>query len=80
MSNKCFQMQDQTNRQIDNVMMPASINKQYKQLFFKIIRGEKLPIVDGLLGTIDAYIRSDYKGQYLKTDVIKMKDNLVQWN
>ena len=58
-------------------MMPASINKQYKQLYFKIIRGEKLPIVDGLLGTIDAYIRTDYKGQSLKTDVIKMKDYLV---
>jgi len=39
----------------DNVMMPASIKKHYKQLHFRIIRGEKLPKTD-TFGTIDAYI------------------------
>lgn len=39
----------------DNVMMPASIKKAYKQLHFRIIRAEKLPKTD-TFGTIDAYI------------------------
>ena len=39
--------------------MPASIKKQYKQLYFRIIRAEKLPKTDRF-GTIDAYITTDF--------------------
>jgi hypothetical protein len=37
------------------VMMPASIKKQYKQLKIRFIKGEKFPKMD-IGGTIDAYI------------------------
>lgn len=61
------------------VLMPASIKKQYKQLYFRIIRGEKLPKTD-TFGTIDAYIKTTFNSKTIKTDVIKMKDDLVQWD
>lgn len=55
--------------------MPASIKKQYKQLYFRIFKGEKLPKMDRF-GTIDAYISTTFFKQTLKTNVITMKDNV----
>lgn len=43
----------------DSVMMPASIKKQYKQLYFRIFKAEKLPKMDRF-GTIDAYIQTTF--------------------
>ena len=43
----------------DNVMMPASIKKQYKQLKFRIFKAEKLPKMDRF-GTIDAYMTTTF--------------------
>ena len=37
------------------VLMPSSIKRQYKQLYFRIFKAEKLPKMDRF-GTIDAYI------------------------
>jgi Ca2+-dependent lipid-binding protein len=56
--------------------MPASIKKNYKQLHFRIIRGEKLPETD-TFGTIDAYIKTTFNSKTIKTDIIKMKDDVV---
>jgi hypothetical protein len=66
----------------ENIMMPSSIKKQYKQLYFRIFRGEKLPKMDGFIGggSIDAYICTSFFKQTLKTTVIKMKDNCVNWD
>ena len=63
----------------DNILMPASIKKQYKQLYFRIFKAEKLPKMDRF-GTIDAYISTSFFKQTLKTEVVTMKDNLVQWD
>ena len=41
------------------IMMPPSIKKQYKQLYFKIFKAENLPKMDRF-GTIDAYIETTY--------------------
>lgn len=60
-------------------MMPPSIKKQYKQLYFKIFKAENLPKLD-TFGTIDAYIETIYFKQKLKTDVYTMKDNQVFWD
>ena len=60
----------------DSIMMPASIKKQYKQLYFRIYKAEKLPKMDRF-GTIDAYISTTFFKQTLKTEVVTMKDNLV---
>lgn len=60
-------------------MMPASIKKQYKQLIFRIYRGRKFPKMD-MFGTIDAYIKTTFMGQTLKTKVIKMENEEVVWN
>ena len=59
--------------------MPASIKKQYKQLYFRILRGEKLPKMD-TFGTIDAYLKTTFFKQSLKTAVVTMKDNVVPWD
>jgi len=56
-------------------MMPASIKKQYKQLYFRIFKGEKLPKTDRF-GTIDAYITTTFFKQNMKTHTITMKDNV----
>jgi Ca2+-dependent lipid-binding protein len=61
------------------IMMPASIKKQYKQLYFRIFRGENLPQTD-MLGTIDAYLETTFFKQNLKTQIVTMKDKLVQWD
>jgi hypothetical protein len=63
----------------DNVMIPPSIKKQYKQLFFSIVRGEKLPKTDRF-GTIDAYIEVNQFKSKLKSSVVTMSNNLVEWN
>lgn len=46
--------------------MPASVAKSYKQLFFRFIKAEELPLMDKVggfaLGTIDAYIMINHKG------------------
>lgn len=55
-------------------MMPASVKKQYKQLYFRIFKGEKLPKMD-MLGTIDAFISTNFFNQTLKTEVVTAKDN-----
>ena len=62
--------------------MPASVQKEYKQLYFKFIKAEHLPIMDGgpFGGTIDAYIYIDHMGSKLKTKVVTMKDDLVDWD
>ena len=60
----------------DSVMMPASIKKNYKQLYFRIYKAEKLPKMDRF-GTIDAYMSTTFFKQTLKTEVVTMKDNLV---
>jgi len=59
--------------------MPASIKKQFKQLYFRIFKAEKLPKMD-TFGTIDAYLQTTFFKQSLKTNVVTMKDNLVQWD
>lgn len=63
----------------DNVLMPTSIRRQYKQLTFRVIRGEKLPQTDRF-GTIDAYLRTDFNRSKITTPVVTMKDNIVVWN
>lgn len=63
----------------DNVLMPASIKKQYKQLYFRVLRGEKLPKTDRF-GTIDAYVEVNQFRSSLKSSVITMANNLVEWN
>lgn len=51
------------------VMMPASIRKEYKQLKIRFVKGEKLPKMD-LIGTIDAYIQTVYLKKKLKTKAV----------
>ena len=63
----------------DNVMMPASIKKNYKQLHFRVIRGEKLPKTD-TFGTIDAYVMTQFNKQKLKTKTVTMQNKSVEWN
>ena len=59
--------------------MPASVKKSYKQLFFRFLRAEQLPIMDKIAGfatgTIDAYVKIDYMGNKLKTEVVTMGDD-----
>lgn len=51
-------------------------------MYFKFIKAEHLPIMDRgpLGGTIDAYIYIEYMGSKLKSKVVTMKDNLVEWD
>ena len=67
----------------DSILMPASVKKQYKQLFFRIFKAEKLPKMD-TFGTIDAFITTNFFNQTLKTNVVNGKDNkgdlTVQWD
>ena len=52
------------------VMMPPSIKKQFKQIKFKFIKGEKFPKMD-TFGTIDAYISTIFFKKKLKTIAVK---------
>lgn len=63
-------------------IMPASAKREYKQLYFRLYRGTDLPKLDFQLigqGTIDAYVKILYRGQKLKTKVIKQEENKVDW-
>jgi len=51
------------------VMMPPSIKKEYKQLKLRFIKAEKLPKMDQF-GTIDAYIQTVYFKKKLKTKAV----------
>jgi hypothetical protein len=58
--------------------MPASVQKRYKQLVFKIIKAEELPRMDlgglvGNYGTGDPYIIINHMGQAMRTSTKKME-------
>ena len=59
--------------------MPSCIKKDYKQLTIRLIKAEKLPKVD-TFGSIDAYIQLTLFSRKLKTNVVTMANNLVQWD
>lgn len=61
--------------------MPPSIKKQFYQVVFRIYRAEHLPKMD-TFGTIDAFVRLDYLGKKLKTEVITQKksEKDVMWD
>jgi len=50
-------------------MMPASIKKEYKQVKFRFLKGEKYPKMD-LLGTIDAYFTTTFFKKKLRTKAV----------
>ena len=56
------------------VMMPAQIRKQYKQLKIRFIKGEKFPKMD-LAGTIDAYIQTVFFKKKLATQAVTQSKN-----
>ena len=61
---------DQTGSQNDeDVMMPPSIKKVYKQLKMRFVKGEKFPKMD-MGGTIDAYIKTQYLKKKIKTTAV----------
>ena len=59
--------------------MPPSVQKKYKQLYFKFLRAENIPKMD-TFGTTDGYIFLDFKGDKLRTKVDTMKDDIITWN
>jgi hypothetical protein len=63
----------------DNVLMPPSIKKNYKQLHLKLIRGEKLPKTD-TFGSIDAFVQVTFNGQKLKSRTVTQSHEVVEWN
>ena len=56
-----LQLDDRPASDNATVLMPASIKKNYKQLKFRIFKGEKLPKMD-TFGSIDAYIKTTFFG------------------
>ena len=48
------------------VLMPASIKKDYKQIELSVIQAENFPKMD-TFGTIDAYIKSTFQKKTYKT-------------
>lgn len=54
------------NNEETQVMMTASIKKEFKQLKFRFVKAEKLPKMDQF-GTIDAYIQTIFFKKKLKT-------------
>lgn len=60
----------------DSILMPASIKKQYKQLYFRILRAEKLPKMDRF-GYINPYISTTFFKQTLRTKTIESKDGVT---
>ena len=60
-------------------MMPTSIKKEYKQLFIRLFRAEGLPKMDSMFGSIDAYAKMEIGKYKLKTRVVKMENNMVDW-
>lgn len=66
----------------NQIIMPSSVKKEYKQIYLNIYQATHLPKMDYQLvgtGTIDAYLKLFYHGKKLKSKVIKQKDNLVPW-
>lgn len=53
----------------EEVMMPPSIKKVYKQLVIRFVKGEKFPKMD-IGGTIDAYIKTQYLKKKIKTNAV----------
>ena len=43
------------------ILIPAQIKKEFKQLKIRFIQAEKLPHMD-TFGTIDAYLEAKYRG------------------
>ena len=60
------------------IVVPPHISIKYYQLKFRMFRAQDLPKMDNW-GTIDAYVRCDYMNKKIKTNVIQMKDNKVDW-
>jgi hypothetical protein len=51
------------------IMMPASIKKEFKQVKFRFLKGEKFPKMDQF-GTIDAYIQTVFFKKKLRTKAV----------
>jgi hypothetical protein len=64
-------------------LMPSSVKKQYKQIYIRFYRAENLPIMDKPMlygeGSIDAFVQMKYGANKLKTKVVQMKDQRVDW-
>jgi hypothetical protein len=56
----------------EEIMMPPSIRKEYKQVKIRFMKFEKLPKMD-TWGTIDAYVTMDFFKKKLKTKVVTQK-------
>lgn len=64
------------------IIMPSSVKKKYKQVYLRVYQGANLPKMDFQLvgtGSIDAFLKIQYKGKTLKTSVIRQEDNVVPW-
>eukprot|EP00350_Pseudokeronopsis_sp_OXSARD2_P012136 CAMPEP_0170564708 /NCGR_PEP_ID=MMETSP0211-20121228/74447_1 /TAXON_ID=311385 /ORGANISM="Pseudokeronopsis sp., Strain OXSARD2" /LENGTH=115 /DNA_ID=CAMNT_0010884519 /DNA_START=306 /DNA_END=653 /DNA_ORIENTATION=- len=51
------------------VMMPTSIKKEFKQIKFRFVKGEKFPKMD-TFGTIDAYFKTTFMKKTLRTKAV----------
>jgi hypothetical protein len=53
----------------DEIMMPPSIKKEFKQVKIRFLKGEKFPKTD-TFGTIDAYLSTIFFKKKLKTKAV----------
>ena len=53
--------------------MPASVTKKFKQLKIRFIEATNLPKLD-LVGTIEAFMECEYRGNLLQTEWVKGED------
>ena len=67
---------DRTDKEV--VMVPPHISINYYQLKFRIIKAEYLPQMDNF-GTWDAFVKINYLGKTIQTNVVKQTNNQVYW-
>ena len=72
-----IQLQEQVGPESDKIMMSPSLAPEFHQLKMRIYRADKLPSMDIAMfgkGSLDAYLKTEYMRQKLKTKVLVQKE------
>jgi len=72
--------------ELGNCLIPIEIKMKYKMISFYFFRGEEFPDMDAVFSEnktgrrCDGYIEMKYMGITKKTKVVKMKNEIIEWN
>ena len=86
--NKIDLIVERSSKADSQLLMPAQIRLQYKQLKIHFLEAQNLPDMDDLLNSFkkklynecDAYVSIQFMGSTINTSISEMKKNVAKWS